>query len=163
LWRCIWGSFYLSRSSKPQFGYNRKKITGTSHKDLRLFIYGTTLVKDWELLWLPWLLFFKTRLPLGLVSVIRERTKSRSLCGYLLSCCALTDEDDAFAWMHYCWRYFRKFSIKAQKLPPSQRISVCPQVTTRESLNVFCLLNLILRSFTIICWYIPFFLEIGKQ
>jgi len=54
------GEFYLSRSSKAQFGYNRTKITGTSHKDLRTFIYVTTLVKSvtkTESIWLPWLPF----------------------------------------------------------------------------------------------------------
>jgi hypothetical protein len=64
------GEFYSSRSSKVQFGYNRTKITGTSHKDPRLFICGTTLVKSMtntELQWLSWLpFFFLTRLPLFL-------------------------------------------------------------------------------------------------
>ena len=49
------GEFYLSRSGKAQFGYNRTKVTDTLHKDLRTFIYGTTLVKSvnkTELIWL---------------------------------------------------------------------------------------------------------------
>jgi len=86
------GEFYSSRSSKVQFGYNQTKLTGTSHKDPRLFICGTTLAKsvtNTELQWLSWLPFFKQDYHYSLVSVIRERVKSCSLCGYFLSCCAL--------------------------------------------------------------------------
>jgi hypothetical protein len=160
------GEFYLSRSSKAQFGYSR-----TKKQALRIKTYVCLRT---ELLWLkawprlsyygchgypffsdkinivPWFLLFVNgpevvRYVDTCYPVVLWQMKMMHLLG-----CSTADAILGSSQSKY-------------ESVPSPRLSVCPHVTTRETLNVFCLLNLILRSFTDICWYIPFFVEIGKQ